>query len=84
MLGKSRIAFQLVLLLACTAAFPLHAAAAEWVNVTNNVGGEKSGAYGVTYMKAVPGSEAVIAGVSECGLWISNDGGAALEETRRR
>ena len=52
----------------------------EWVDVTNNVGGEKSGAYGVTCMKAVPGSEAVIAGVSECGLWLTNDGGAAWKK----
>ncbi len=51
-------------------------AGAEWVNVTNNVGGEKWGAYGVTYMTAVPGSAAVIAGVSECGLWVSSDNGA--------
>jgi len=48
---------------------------AGWVNVTNNVGGEKWGAYGVTYMKAVPGSKEVIAGVSERGLWISGDSG---------
>ena len=51
------------------------AAVGGWVNVTNNVGGEKWGAYGVTYMTAVPGSDAVIAGVSECGLWKTTDGG---------
>src|SRR5579872_5199368 len=62
--------------LAIAAAFPFAAIAGEWVDVTSNVGGEKWGAYGVTYMKAVPGSEAVIAGVSECGLWLTNDGGA--------
>ena len=49
---------------------------AGWVNVTNNVGGEKWGAYGVTYMQAVPGSNEVIAGVSERGLWLSADRGA--------
>ncbi|MBV9864983.1 MAG: hypothetical protein JO316_06510 [Abitibacteriaceae bacterium] len=49
--------------------------ATGWVNVTNNVGGQKWGAYGVTYMKAVPGSNTVIAGVSECGLWATSDSG---------
>ena len=51
------------------------AAAGDWVDVTNNVGGEKWGAYGVTYLKAVPGSDEVIAGVSERGLWKTGDGG---------
>jgi photosystem II stability/assembly factor-like uncharacterized protein len=49
---------------------------AGWVNVTHNVGGETWGAYGVTYMQAVPGSNEVIAGVSERGLWASADRGA--------
>ncbi|MBN2474706.1 MAG: hypothetical protein JXB62_08860, partial [Pirellulales bacterium] len=48
---------------------------AGWVNVTGNVGGETWGAYGVTYMRAVPGSNEVIAGVSERGLWVTGDGG---------
>lgn len=52
----------------------------EWVDVTNNVGGETWGAYGVTYMKAVPGSAAVIAGVSERGLWITKDQGATWQK----
>jgi len=51
------------------------ACGAGWVNVTDNVGGETWGAYGVTYMKAVPGSNEVIAGVSERGLWVSGDNG---------
>jgi photosystem II stability/assembly factor-like uncharacterized protein len=51
------------------------ASAAGWVNVTGNVGGEKWGAYGVTYMKAILGSKEVIAGVSERGLWVSGNGG---------
>jgi hypothetical protein len=51
-------------------------AATGWVNVTNNVGGQSWGAYGVTYLKAVPQSGDIIAGVSECGLWISSDNGA--------
>jgi photosystem II stability/assembly factor-like uncharacterized protein len=58
------------------AAQPGDAPAADWVNVTNNVGGETWGAYGVTYMQAVPGSNTVIAGVSERGLWASGDRGA--------
>ena len=48
----------------------------EWVNVTNNVGGEKWGVGGVTLLAAVPGKTEVIAGVSEVGLWYSSDGGA--------
>src|SRR5580700_7984998 len=77
MLGKAQIAFQFTAMtFACAAVFPVNARSAEWVDVTNNVGGEKWGAYGVTYVKAVPGSEAVIAGVSECGLWETRDGGA--------
>ena len=85
MLGKARIAVYLVLsstawTLTCAAVYPLDAPAGEWVDVTNNVGGEKWGAYGVHYMKAVPGSEAVIAGVSECGLWLTNDGGATWKK----
>ena len=51
--------------------------ASDWVDVTNNVGGKTWGAYGVTYMKAVPGSDEVIAGVSQRGLWASGDGGTA-------
>jgi photosystem II stability/assembly factor-like uncharacterized protein len=46
------------------------------VNVTNNVGGESWGAYGVTYMKAMPHTGDIIAGVSERGLWMSSDAGA--------
>ena len=51
------------------------APAAGWVNVTSNVGGETWGAYGVTYVQAVPDSHEVIAGVSERGLWATGDGG---------
>ncbi len=52
----------------------------EWVNVVSNLGGEKWGAYGVTYMKAVPASADIIAGVSERGLWISSDKGATWRQ----
>lgn len=48
---------------------------ADWVNVTGNVGGETWGAYGVTYVQAVPGGNQVIAGVSERGLWVTGDRG---------
>jgi hypothetical protein len=53
MLRKARIAFQWLLsytayTFACAAVFPLIALGGEWVDVTNNVGGEKWGAYGVT------------------------------------
>jgi hypothetical protein len=54
--------------------------AAGWVNVTNNVGGDRWGAYGVTYMKAVPRSHKVIAGVSERGLWMTEDDGATWKK----
>jgi photosystem II stability/assembly factor-like uncharacterized protein len=78
--------FRAILTLVSTALFPLTATAAplatsgDWVNVTNDVGGPKWGAYGVTYVKAVPGSAAVIAGVSECGLWKTSDGGKSWKK----
>ena len=46
------------------------------MDVTNNVGSETWGAYGVCNVTAVPGKNAVIAGVSERGLWLSTDRGA--------
>jgi len=67
--------FLMVVVIALCGQVSLAADAQAWVTVTNNVGGETWGAYGVTYMKAVPGSRDVIAGVSERGLWISNDDG---------
>jgi len=48
-------------------------ARAEWTNVTHTVGGEAWGYAGVCLLKAVPGSSAMIAGVSEAGLWLSDD-----------
>lgn len=50
-------------------------ARAEWTNITHDVGGEKWGYAGVCLIAAVPGSPAVIAGVSEAGLWRSDDQG---------
>lgn len=70
----------LLSLISLTHAQPADAPAGEWVNVTNNVGGEKWGAYGVTTMKAVPNSNVVIAGVSEVGLWATSDGGTTWQK----
>jgi photosystem II stability/assembly factor-like uncharacterized protein len=50
-------------------------APASWTNVTGNVGGEKWGYAGVTLLAAVPGSDDIIAGVSESGLWSTSDAG---------
>ncbi len=77
----SKIAHAVCLLVAASALFSRAGEdAAGWVDVTSNVGGEKWGAYGVTYMKAVPGSDEVIAGVCELGLWSSIDGGATWKK----
>ena len=46
-----------------------------WVNVTSNVGEPKWGYAGVTLLAAVPGTDHIIAGVSEAGLWETSDGG---------
>jgi photosystem II stability/assembly factor-like uncharacterized protein len=60
--------------------FGAETAAGTWVNVTNNVGGETWGYAGVCLLAAVPGSDEVIAGVSERGLWSSTDGGATWKQ----
>jgi photosystem II stability/assembly factor-like uncharacterized protein len=75
-----RSAIVFTALLAASALMTVEARAAEWVDVTHNVGGEKWGAYGVHYMSAVPHSDAVIAGVSEAGLWESKDEGATWKK----
>ena len=54
---------------------PSAPAAGDWVNVTNNVGGDTWGYGGVTLVACVPDADEVIAGVSEKGLWSSTDGG---------
>jgi len=54
---------------------PARPPAAEWVNVTNNVGGDAWGYAGVCTVACKPGADEVIAGVSERGLWSSTDGG---------
>ena len=48
-------------------------AGAEWANVTHDVGGEKWGYAGVCLLAAVPETASVIAGVSEAGLWRTDD-----------
>jgi hypothetical protein len=70
------MALSLLLALTATANRADTPSGGAWVNVTNNVGGDHWGAYGVTYVKGVPGSNEVIAGVSECGLWATFDDGA--------
>lgn len=52
----------------------------SWTNVTTNVGGEKWGKGGIVLMTAVPGSQDIIAGVGDGGLWISYDGGAGWRQ----
>ena len=72
--------FSLTLMLALSAEAPTNADEPQWVNVTNNVGGETWGYAGVTRMAVVPGSADVIAGVSEQGLWLSADKGATWKK----
>jgi photosystem II stability/assembly factor-like uncharacterized protein len=48
---------------------------ARWINVTAGLGGDKWGFGGLTAMAAVPGTDMIIAGVSETGLWASSDAG---------
>lgn len=47
-----------------------------WIDVTSNAGGPTWGEYGVTLVTSVPGKDAVIAGISQRGLWLSIDRGA--------
>jgi len=54
--------------------------AGMWTNVTADVGGLKWGYAGVTTMAAVPGSDRIIAGVSESGLWITEDRGKSWKK----
>jgi hypothetical protein len=51
------------------------AATLGWRSVTANVGGARWGYGGVTTVATVPGSDEVIAGVSERGLWSTKNGG---------
>jgi hypothetical protein len=47
-----------------------------WVNVTNNVGGEKWADYGMHMLTGVPSKDIdeVVAGISGAGLWSTTDG----------
>lgn len=65
----------LFLTLAAATPRPAGAADGAWENVTNNVGGDRWGYNGVCLLATVPGSDRVIAGVSEAGLWATDDGG---------
>jgi photosystem II stability/assembly factor-like uncharacterized protein len=51
-----------------------------WVNATGNVGGDTWGYAGVVTLAPVPDSAAVIAGVSERGLWSTSDGGTSWKQ----
>ena len=57
---------------------------AGWVNATANVGGESWGYAGVCKIAAVPDGRRVIAGVSEAGLWASDDGGATWSRLNQK
>ncbi len=74
------LAGMVAIAIAVAASFAANARAADWVDVTNNVGGETWGAYGIHYMAAVPGMNVVIAGVSERGLWATADEGATWKK----
>jgi len=63
-----------------TAVVCSHPARAEWTNVTHDVGGDKWGYAGVCLLAAVPDSTAVIAGVSEAGLWRTDDLGKSWHQ----
>jgi photosystem II stability/assembly factor-like uncharacterized protein len=54
--------------------------APKWINVTNNVGGDRWGYAGVCTITCVPGRDEIIAGVSEAGLWSSTDGGGTWKK----
>ncbi|HWE04905.1 MAG TPA: hypothetical protein VG326_21035 [Tepidisphaeraceae bacterium] len=83
--GRAGVAARLPLsvMIFFTGAFSVRAdekPAVTWINVTANVGGEKWGYAGVTLMAAVPGSDQIIAGVSEAGLWTTTDSGKAWKK----
>ncbi|MBE7463674.1 MAG: hypothetical protein HS116_09235 [Planctomycetes bacterium] len=46
-----------------------------WRNITQQVGGERWGYAGVTYVTAAPDGSSLLAGVSAAGLWRSTDTG---------
>jgi hypothetical protein len=48
-----------------------------WSNVTSNLAGMSSECGNLTMLSAIPGQDAVIAGVAQRGLWRTTDGGAS-------
>lgn len=71
-LCRNRITATIILL---SAAICCGKAGAGWTNVTHDVGGDKWGYAGVCLLAAVPDSSAMVAGVSEAGLWRIEDPG---------
>jgi len=56
------------------------AAADGWTNVTSNLANMQSECGNLTMLSSVPGSNTVIAGVAQHGLWASSDGGAKWQQ----
>src|SRR4051794_35216336 len=56
------------------------AAADGWANVTGNLANMQSECGNLTMLSPVPGSNVVIAGVAQQGLWSTNDGGASWQQ----
>ena len=51
----------------------------SWANVTSNLAGMSSECGNLTMVSAVPGQDAVIAGIAQRGVWRSTDGGASWQ-----
>ncbi len=84
-LGPRAAPNRIVSLLSWLAIILLHDhASGAWTNVTGEVGGEKWGYAGVCLLVPVPGSDAMIAGVSEAGLWRTDDRGASWRKLAPR
>lgn len=80
--STARAAHSLLAVAFGTGLLCLASARAEWTNVTQNVGGDSWGYAGVCLRAAVPDSPAMIAGVSEAGLWRSDDLGYSGHRSR--
>src|SRR2546429_410806 len=87
MLAKARIALQLARsfmawTLAGAAVFPLIGPAAEWADVTNNVGGDKWGADGVDVDFGDPERKTLLLGLHEQSqsVQLSTDGGQSWKK----
>ena len=55
------------------------AAADGWTNVTSNLANMQSECGNLTLLSPVPGSNTLIAGVAQKGLWATSDGGASWQ-----